>query len=105
MFHHLFINALIYSILALCIDHAEGKTKLLMRHIDTYDINSLYWKRKEVKRMNGNLLKTNELLEKLDISRATLYRLIDKGLPQIKISHKVVRYDFEEVFQWLKSNR
>jgi predicted DNA-binding transcriptional regulator AlpA len=56
--------------------------------------------------MDGNnIMDTNQLLERLDISRSTLYRLIDRGLPQIKVSHKVVRYDFSDVLTWLKSNK
>lgn len=46
------------------------------------------------------LLKVGEMAEKLNISRATLYRLKDTGLPFVKVGGSI-RFDEEKVLQWI----
>lgn len=42
-----------------------------------------------------------ELCERLKISRRTLSRQMDQGLPHFKLNHKVLRFDPIEVDRWL----
>lgn len=48
------------------------------------------------------LLTDKELQEKLSLSRSTLLRLRNQGLPYKKINRSI-RYDEKEVRQWLKA--
>jgi excisionase family DNA binding protein len=50
-------------------------------------------------------LTAKELQEKLNISRSTLYRLREKGLPNKKIGYRTIRYDLEEVLEWLDEQK
>jgi excisionase family DNA binding protein len=47
------------------------------------------------------LLNVNELTEVLNVSRAQIYKLINKGLPVIKIGNNT-RFDVAEVMKWVK---
>lgn len=47
------------------------------------------------------LLKIEELSDKLKVSQATIYRLMKKGLPVVKVANNT-RYILEDVVQWLK---
>jgi excisionase family DNA binding protein len=47
------------------------------------------------------LLNVSELIETLGVSRAQIYRLINKGLPVIKVGNNT-RFDLSEVMQWIK---
>jgi len=47
-------------------------------------------------------LTAGELMEKLNISRSTLYRWRKDGMPHEKLGHKTIRYDFDEVKEWLR---
>lgn len=49
------------------------------------------------------LLDANELAQKLGVHPATVFRLRKEGLPYIKVSPKVVRYDLEDVVAWMKA--
>lgn len=49
------------------------------------------------------LITIEELAEKMGVSTQQIYKLQREGLPKIKISHKVTRYDWEEVVDWLKN--
>lgn len=49
-----------------------------------------------------NLIDIKELAERIGVSEQQIYRLQREGLPKIKISHRVTRYDWEDVKQWLK---
>jgi excisionase family DNA binding protein len=49
-------------------------------------------------------LTAKELQEQLNISRSTLYRLREKGLPNKKIGYRTIRYDLKEVMEWLETN-
>ncbi len=53
----------------------------------------------------GDLLKTDEVLEILRISRSTLYRLTQAGkIGRISIGPKAVRYRREEIERFLKES-
>lgn len=48
----------------------------------------------------GRLLSVNQLAERLQVSRTTVYRLIqNKGMPAVRIGH-VLRFDFDAVMAW-----
>jgi predicted DNA-binding transcriptional regulator AlpA len=51
---------------------------------------------------NERLLTIEELTERLNVSKQQIYKLQREGMPKIKVSHKVTRYDWEEVLTWLK---
>jgi excisionase family DNA binding protein len=46
-------------------------------------------------------LSTGELMEVLSISRSTVYRLMEKGLPNIMVG-SVHRFPIDQVLTWLK---
>ncbi|WP_338782456.1 helix-turn-helix domain-containing protein [Metabacillus sp. FJAT-52054] len=48
------------------------------------------------------LIDIKELCERMGVSERQIYKLQQEGLPKIKISHKVTRYDWEDVVAWLK---
>ena len=54
--------------------------------------------------MEKEYLTANEICEKLKISYTTLYRLVKKGLPYLKVGNQQ-RFVFEEVEQWLKERK
>ena len=47
-------------------------------------------------------LSTNQLMQMLNISRSTVYRLMDKGLPAIKVG-AVNRFPKDQVLNWLEN--
>lgn len=49
-------------------------------------------------------LNTKEICEKLKISESTLYRLLTKGLPCLKIGGQN-RFVLEDVIEWIKNNQ
>jgi len=49
-----------------------------------------------------DLITTKELCEKLRVSLRTLARMRANGMPCIKMSNKMVRYDLDEVMKWIK---
>lgn len=48
-------------------------------------------------------LSTGELMDVLSISRSTVYRLMEKGLPNIMVG-TVHRFPMEQVLTWLREN-
>ena len=46
-------------------------------------------------------LSTNELMQMLGISRSTVYRLIDRGLPFIKVG-AINRFPKDQVLAWFE---
>ena len=48
-------------------------------------------------------LSTGGLMEVLEISRSTVYRLMAKGMPNIMVG-SVHRFPIEQVLNWLKEN-
>ena len=57
--------------------------------------------------MNRRIIKINEACEKLSISRATMYRLIEKGeFPKpIKLSSRAVGIPIEYIDQWIEERK
>ena len=53
--------------------------------------------------MSDNLFNKKELCNYLNISRATLDRWRDKGLPFIKID-KTIRFNKDEAMEWVIKN-
>jgi excisionase family DNA binding protein len=47
---------------------------------------------------------TGELMETLSISRSTVYRLMAKGLPNIRVG-SVHRFPFDQVVAWLRADK
>ena len=49
-------------------------------------------------------LTINELAETFKISRRTVYREIDRGIPYIKVGHHK-RFDYNQVLHWFKTKK
>lgn len=49
-----------------------------------------------------NLVKRKDILKALQITSPTLYHLEEIGLPVMRISDKVVRYNLDDVLLWAK---
>lgn len=49
----------------------------------------------------NNLLSTKELAKYLSVSIKTIYNWNDKGMPHKKIGYNVIRYNLDEVMNWL----
>ncbi len=54
----------------------------------------------EQKRDMEQYLSTNELMEMLGISRSTVYRLMDRGMPYLKVG-AINRFSKDRVLVWL----
>ena len=52
----------------------------------------------------ASYLNAKELCEKLKISETTLYRLLNKGMPVLKVKSSN-RFVLEEVVEWLKKQQ
>ena len=50
---------------------------------------------------NMELLTISELCEKLKIGKQTIYNMRGEGLPAV--IHRPLRFDYEQVLNWLKS--
>lgn len=55
--------------------------------------------------MVKRLLNKQELADELQITIKTLYKFKNQGMPCIKISHNIVRYELEEVITWFKNRQ
>ena len=49
-----------------------------------------------------NLLTIAELCRWLNVSERHIYNLRKRGLPYLKLTHKITRYDVSQVETWLK---
>jgi excisionase family DNA binding protein len=58
---------------------------------------------KDSERDREHYLSTGGLMDVLEISRSTVYRLIAKGMPNIMVG-SVHRFPIEQVLTWLKEN-
>jgi excisionase family DNA binding protein len=58
---------------------------------------------KDLDRDVEHYLSTAGLMHVLEISRSTVYRLIAKGMPNIKVG-SVHRFSMEQVLTWLEEN-
>ena len=58
---------------------------------------------KDSERDIEHYISTAGLMEVLEISRSTVYRLMAKGMPSIKVG-SVHRFPMEQVLAWLEEN-
>jgi len=54
--------------------------------------------------IDKNFMTIKELCETFKISRSTLYRDIDRGIPFITVG-KSKRFDYEQVLHWFKTKK
>ena len=57
----------------------------------------------EQEKHNERYLSTGELMNMLSISRSTVYRLMERGMPNIMVG-SMHRFPIEQVLEWLKQN-
>lgn len=48
------------------------------------------------------LIDTRELAETLGVHVQTIYNWAKEGMPRYKMGYNLVRYDLEEVLEWIK---
>ncbi|AIQ30975.1 hypothetical protein P40081_24500 [Paenibacillus sp. FSL P4-0081] len=48
----------------------------------------------------GKLVKAKDICQRFSISKRTLYRWKNEGLPSIQLSYNMVRYDIAAVTEW-----
>jgi len=53
-------------------------------------------------RPRKRLLTIDEIGEYLQVSRTTVYKLLDQGMPNYRVGH-VARFDVDEVLAWLRA--
>ena len=52
------------------------------------------------------LITYKELMKRLDIkSRSTVYRWVKKGCPCVGGMNRFIRFEFNDVLEWLKTNK
>lgn len=49
------------------------------------------------------LVGVKELQKRLNVSRVTIFELMKEGMPTIRISERILRFDPDEVMHWLKN--
>lgn len=49
------------------------------------------------------MLTTKEVMELLKVSRPTINRYINKGMPVIRVNKNVIRFEKEKVIHWFKT--
>lgn len=52
--------------------------------------------------MDKKLVSTKELAEILGVHIQTIYNWANDGMPRMKLGYNVLRYDVDEVLEWLK---
>ena len=55
--------------------------------------------------MMQNLMTERQMCEFLCVKPLSLYRFRQQGMPYIRLSYKLIRYDLDAVLEWLKSER
>lgn len=48
------------------------------------------------------LIDVNQLQKELKVSRKTVFDLIKQGMPSVRLSERILRFDKEEVMHWVK---
>ena len=48
------------------------------------------------------LMNVEQLCKHLLISRQTAFKLIDDGMPVVRLSERIIRFDWEDVQKWYK---
>ena len=51
------------------------------------------------------LITEEEMCFKLDVQRVFLWKCRKQGMPYIRIGERIIRYDYDEVLNWLKGDR
>jgi predicted DNA-binding transcriptional regulator AlpA len=49
------------------------------------------------------LIDVKQLQKELSVSRRTVFELIKQGLPTVRLSERILRFDPDEVHKWIKS--
>lgn len=49
------------------------------------------------------LVGVKEIAKRLDVSRPTVFELMKEGMPSIRISERILRFDPDEVMSWLRN--
>lgn len=49
------------------------------------------------------LVGVKEIATRLNVSRPTVFELIKEGMPAIRISERILRFDPDEVMLWIKN--
>jgi excisionase family DNA binding protein len=49
------------------------------------------------------LVGVKEMAKRLNVSRVTVFELMKEGMPTIRISERIIRFDPDEVMQWVKN--
>jgi len=52
-----------------------------------------------------SLVSSNVVCDRFDISKRTLCRWKLEGLPLVKLSYNMVRYQLDEVAKWIEDNK
>ncbi len=55
-------------------------------------------------RMN-KMVSTKELAEMFNVTAQTIWRWRVRGMPHIKINSTLIRYNLDEVMDWINSNQ
>jgi predicted DNA-binding transcriptional regulator AlpA len=48
------------------------------------------------------LVGIKDIQKKLHVSRKTVFDLMDQGMPKVRISERILRFDPDEVMDWIK---
>ena len=60
--------------------------------------------KRRLKNMDGNkLVTTKEMAEILSVHENTLFNWAKEGMPRYKLGSNAVRYDIEEVLEWVRT--
>lgn len=49
------------------------------------------------------LVGVQEIAKRLNVSRVTVFELIKEGMPSIRISERILRFDPDEVMHWIRN--
>ena len=80
----------------------ETKINSLTQIETYYMIVTIRWKGE--RELGESALTVKELEEKFKLSRSTIYRLRKEGMPYYKVGGSI-RFDEDEVREWLKNNQ
>lgn len=48
------------------------------------------------------LVGIKEIQQRLQVSRKTVFDLMNQGMPNVRISERILRFDPDEVMMWIK---
>ena len=91
----------------------DGDAELIRRCVQRHDVFQDDYRqllvdiRRHVDEPSATLVNTDEVCEFLDVSKPTVYLLLEEGLPCVVISAGLKRahrrFDLKRVFEWLES--